>query len=453
MVEIAIRNAFSRIDCTPEIHQSIRKLLSFEIPGSGFAQRANPQWCWDGRTYLLKKNGTFPTGLLLRVENYLTENKIEFRTRDQRDVPRSNEKRFSINPSWEPRDYQLRAVSATQENHRGVINLGTGGGKTFLAALIMRSRGLDTLYVTPDTGLREQALDDFTDYFKNPGSLLSKDVASDYPIVVSNIQSLAKKKPEFFHRFGMLITDEFHHSSAASYQKLNHLVENAYYRYGQTGTFLRTDGTEMTMHGVLSEVIFTKTTSELIEEDWLVRPHITIYRYQLNNWSRLSYRAAYDKIISDVAFNTLVSRIAQKKIDEGKQTLILIRRKDHGELLNKMIEGSHYICGDDPIEHRKTVKRNFIQKKIRCLIATGVLGEGQNITSIDVLVNARLEKTEIQTTQGIGRALRKEFGKTMAEVFDFLIVGQKHLSAHSVERIGSYKKEPAFKISVVRAPQ
>jgi superfamily II DNA or RNA helicase len=51
----------------------------------------------------------------------------------------------------------------------------------------------------------------------------------------------------------------------------------------------------------------------------------------------------------------------------------------------------------------------------------------------------------------VGRALRKFEGKEKAEIFDFLIVGQKHLEAHSVERIMSFKKEPAFKISIIRS--
>jgi len=116
-----------------------------------------------------------------------------------------------------------------------------------------------------------------------------------------------------------------------------------------------------------------------------------------------------------------------------------------------MVTGSvSYINGDDSLERRDSIKQAFNKKNLRCIVATDIFGEGQNIPSIEVLINARLQKTEIQTAQGIGRALRNAEGKEFAEVYDFLIIGQKNLASHSAERINSYKKEPAFKIKIMR---
>jgi superfamily II DNA or RNA helicase len=381
-----------------------------------------------------------------RVLYWLKKNSFEYEIRDERPIPAST-RRFETNSGWKLRPYQQEAIDAA-ERPRGVYEVSVGGGKTCIAAFIIKKKGVDTLFVTPDTGLREQTCKTFYDIFED-SSLISKDIKSDAPIIVSNIQALVKKPPALFERFGMLILDEVHHSSASTYLKLNKMVSNAYYRYGLSGTWMRTDGTDMTMHGVLSDVIFTKSASELIEEGWLVRPYITFTSINLKGWSRLNYRAAYDRIILDVGFNTHVSRIANTKIKENKQTLVLVRRKEHGELLNQMIEDSSYICGDHPVEERERVKRDFLEKRIPCLIATNIFGEGIDIPSIDVLVNARLQKTEIQTVQGAGRALRKTPGKERAEIFDFLISGQRNLAAHSKERLETYRKEPAFKISVI----
>ena len=60
------------------------------------------------------------------------------------------------------------------------------------------------------------------------------------------------------------------------------------------------------------------------------------------------------------------------------------------------------------------------------------------------MINARAQKTEIQTIQGIGRALRLAPGKEKAEIYDFMFIGQRHLENHSLERVASYKKERAF---------
>jgi len=449
MVTLTIHNAHSHVDCNRDIYAHLRDLLSFEVDGSAFIIRSNPRWNWDGKTRLLKKDGTFPTGLARRVLYWLKKNDIQYEIRDQRPLPKPTWC-LETNNKWKLRPYQQQAVDAAERRPRGVYVIGTGGGKSCIAAFLIKSKGLPALFVTPDTGLLEQTYRNFKDMFKDD-ALVSRDIKSEAPIVVSNIQSLVRKDPALLERFGLLIIDEFHHSSSDSYLKLNKMASGAYYRYGLTGTFMRTDGTDMTMHGVLSDVIFTKTASELIEEGWLVRPYITFIEHPLKGWSRLNYRMAYDRIILDTEFNTRVSRIAIQKIDEEKQTLILVRRKEHGELLHRMIENSQYICGDHSMEVREQAKQRFLERRLPCLIATNILGEGQDIPSIDVLINARLQKTEIMTMQGIGRALRKTDGKERAEIFDFMVSGQRNLAAHSTERLNSYKKEPAFKISIIQS--
>jgi len=303
--------------------------------------------------------------------------------------------------------------------------------------------------VTPDTGLREQLGGDFKSWFGD--RFVEFDVEKKAPIIVSNIQALRRKDPKLFARFGMVIVDEFHHAAAKSYLDLNLWAGNAYYRYGFTGTFIRPGGEDMIMHGVLSRVIFQKTTSELIDEGFLTKPFITINRIQLNGYRSMRYKDAYEKLTMEPLLNDKIAEIASQKIAENKQVLILIRRKNHGALLADMIEGSVFLSGEDNQETREYRKSQFANRKLKCIIATSIFGEGQDIPAIDVLINGRCEKTEIDTTQGIGRALRKSPGKEMAEVFDFLIIGHRFLKEHSGERIQTYQREPSFQIKVQRS--
>jgi superfamily II DNA or RNA helicase len=115
----------------------------------------------------------------------------------------------------------------------------------------------------------------------------------------------------------------------------------------------------------------------------------------------------------------------------------------------KLRDQAIYLSGDDEVEYRDKQKALFIAGKIKCLISTNILGEGQNIPNIDVLINARLQKSEIQTYQGIGRALRKSEGKEVAVVHDFCIQGNRAIYDHSLERIMQYKCERAFQLSMV----
>jgi len=245
---------------------------------------------------------------------------------------------------------------------------------------------------------------------------------------------------------GILVSN----SAAKTYKTVNAYCRSAYYRYGFTGTFMRSDGSDMEMYGVLSQVIFKKSTSELIEEGYLVRPYITMIKHTVPNL-KCSYARAYEYITKDESFNLKVARLAiSKAYTEGKQTLILVRRKEHGRAIVRLIgNDAEYLSGDDPTDHRERVKSEFIKKRFKCLVATNIFGEGIDIPTIDVLINARCQKTEIQTSQGIGRTLRKHEGKDKAEVYDFMIEGQRHLRDHSLERLKSYRKESAFRITIL----
>jgi len=332
---------------------------------------------------------------------------------------------------------------------------------TILAAQAIADKGLPTLFVTPDTGLREQTAKVFRWIFGE--SMVGMDVTGNHPIVVQNIQALARRDRKHFERFKVLVTDEFHHSASESYQALNHLLVSAYYRYGLTGTPVRPDGQEMVMFGVLSKVIYKKTASELIEDGWLIRPNINIHRWQLKKYSKLNYREAYARLCNDIPFQKYIAGLANDCANNrGKRTLVLVKNIEHGELLSSMIEGAVFLHGKHKRDHRENIKEAFNKGELKCLIATSIMGEGQDIPNINAFVNARFQASEIQTKQGIGRALRlaqgagnyKEsvaLGKADCEVYDFLIKGQRNLLNHSVSRLLQYKSEPAFRIHVCRA--
>jgi len=463
MIELECDNVVTHIFTSKELMVEISDLLSFEQPGAEHVMRRMPRWSvWDGKTRLLKHKGDtgyFPAGLTSKVIEFLDSKGLTYSLQDGRLAPPIGN-RFEMLADIAPRPYQLEAVESTKTQSRGVIIIGTGGGKTFCSLLILLEKSVPTLFVTPDVGLKNQTLEVYRRFL---GNLVSGDIDSLSPVVVSNIQAIAKKPASLFQRFKMLIVDEFHHSAAKSYLTINTALENAYWRYGLTGTNVRTDGRDMQMHGVLSSILYKKTTSDLIEDGWLVPAEITFFRKELTGFSRMNYREAYNEITAHVELNNFIADLAKQKSEcENKQTLILVRRKEHGSIIqNLMFNGTVYLTGDDDFEYREEMKKKFLNREIKCLIATEIFGEGQDIPSIDCLINARFNQSEIQTKQGVGRALRLasgaanyeesvRLGKSKAEIYDFLPIGQKHLAGHAADRIKQYKSESKFKIKVER---
>lgn len=460
MLLLEIKNTTSRLTGLDRAqHKLLSDTLSYEIEGSAFAMRSLPKGAWDGRKRLLQRDGSFPAGLTLDVAKWLKEHNLQPQIKDLRNKAEITKIPIEMKSGLEPRPFQAEAVTiATSGNKpRGIFVIGTGGGKSITAAMIIGAIKTPTLFVTPDKGLKVQTLEVFRHWL---GKGISDKIKGDAPIVVVNVHQIAKCEAKDLERFRMLMIDEFHHSAALQYLRLNMLAANCFYRYGFTGTPLRTDGKDMVMNGVLSNVLLRKTTSDLIDDGYLVPPYIHFVKHKLKGYSKLNYRDAYEAITSDQEFNAKVGMlIREKAFSERKQTIVLVRRVEHGHLLRSLLsDEAVFVSGEDSIEEREEVKRNFAKKNIRCMIATNIFGEGQDIPSIDCLVNVRLQESEIQTKQGVGRALRLAFGartfeesvrlgKSKAEIFDFLIEGNKHLRRHSESRISQYRSEPRFTVT------
>lgn len=459
MIELRLKNTVAQIIAPRELHEALRLLLSYEVPNAHFAMRALPKGAkWDGRKRLMKTDGSFPAGLISTVIEYLAKKRIKIdKITDLRTIP-SDHIAFPDTP-FKMRDYQQQCVDISDRRPRGIFNLGTGAGKTVVAEKIIGRRRVPTLFITPDKGIQKQTFDRFAKAFGS--SHVTMSIENFSPIAVANIQSLVKKDKKFFEPFKMLMIDEFHHASADSYLVVNQLASSCYWRYGFTGTHLRTDGTDMVMHGVLSNVLMKKTASDLIDEGWLVPATITMINHRVKGFSRFSYKEAYRQFCLNELLNNRIASIACDHFDGRQQVLILVRLKEHGELLAQRLTGrAVFLNGDHPVAYREKMKALFAERKVRCIIATSIFGEGQDVPSIDVMINARFQDSEIQTVQGVGRALRLapgawnisdsiRLGKSRAYIYDFFVTGSQYLKRHSESRLSQYQRERAFTINTI----
>ena len=97
---------------------------------------------------------------------------------------------------------------------------------------------------------------------------------------------------------------------------------------------------------------------------------------------------------------------------------------------------------------RKQILEDFGNKKIKILIST-VVNEGVNIPSMDVIIMAGGGKSNKQTVQRVGRALRKAEGKSEAVIIDFMDADGGMLQRHSKARLKTYRKESEFEIKEI----
>ena len=116
-----------------------------------------------------------------------------------------------------PRPYQAEALAAWQAaQHRGVVVLPTGAGKTWVACLAIDDRRRSTLVLAPTLDLVRQWYDVLRTTFGVPVGVVG---GGDYDIqalTVSTYDSAYLHMEHLGNRFGLVVFDECHHLPSAA---------------------------------------------------------------------------------------------------------------------------------------------------------------------------------------------------------------------------------------------
>lgn len=404
----------------------------------------NQTVCWY-------RDGTFPTGHISLVTDWLNQNKKKYEIRDLRKKPVK-----TVTYKWleatTPRYYQSEMVTAGITEHRGVFVAAVGSGKSYIMRRLILELGVPSLVILPSKDLMTQTYDLFVQTFgtKMVGLIESKKFKSSelkpvrlvtiqtlYAALDENIDTILKDQVAVF-------IDEFHHSGSMQYTKMLPHFNSFYYKFGFTGTFLRNDSKTLDMWGFLANVLYTYSAIKATEEGYLTPLKLQIYDIQGRR--ELSYQREYNRnyCLNEDFFNKIVE-LCEDLSAKKKQVLVLVGRKDktgkviHELLLKKGVD-NRYVSGDNKRDEVKGGLRLFNEGKVQVLIGSSVIGEGIDVRSTDYLIMANGGKSEIQITQAVGRAVRLYPGKKVATIIDFRFLNTKYLEKHTDKRLKLYKK-------------
>ena len=147
--------------------------------------------------------------------------------------------------------------------------------------------------------------------------------------------------------------------------------------------------------------------------------------------------------------NGLVLNAAKALVTKGYQTLVLFNSLKHGKILYELFE-EHMSCaildGSNSKEEREKVKKDLMNHKIDCVLASRIFDIGVDIPSLSGLVIACGGKSTVKALQRVGRVIRKYPGKKFAVVIDFADQAP-YLDNHSKARYRIYTSEDGFDVS------
>lgn len=415
MLTIEIGNSECKvIGADSALMTQLKAVLSYETaPAMNFYTKT---FSSQKRT-LMSKQGVFPTGLVSRLTDYLGSNNIYYTATNLRIKPERLETPFKLNLEYTPYLSQTKAAWFANFRGRGIIVAPTGLGKSTIVAMIIANVQVKTLVVVPNLELKRQL-----------SASLEAAFGSLEHITVENIDSPRLNK---LKGFDMLIIDEFHHSAAKTYRKLNKTAWNSiYYKFGMTATPFRSQDSEnMLLESVLSNVIYEIRYQDAVAAGQIVPLEAYYYDLPKKNVKGHTWAQVYSELVVNNEFrNGLIRDILHDLYNNSLSTLCLVKEISHGDKLSDLT-GAGFANGEG--DDKVMLINAFNSTKLRALIGTtGVLGEGVDTKPAEYIIIAGLGKSRNAFMQQIGRGFRNYPGKTSCKIILFRDPSHKWTKDH-----------------------
>lgn len=372
-------------------------------------------------------------------------------------------------PKTPLRDYQIEPFVSMCAHGGGILNLGCGYGKTFLALSYIAARGLKAIVLLDKINLLDQWKAEALKHLNIEASRIGwvqgkKWDWEDKDIVLASLSTVARrakdgKIPEgFCESFGVAVYDECHHLSASVFAKTCPLFYGE--RHGLTATPNREDGLEEVFFNHLGPVHYSKIDQELIprcfflhtgvnadttiEEDQALRKRD---RKILDAAGEIHHRKLCRWLGEQSARNLLICHLADRLSNAGHHVLCITHSVDHAKHLSDFYVDCGLACGDvDPALRRDAIKNNKVS-----FATVDVAAEALDVSSLSALVvmtpfGARNQGNLLQ--QALGRIQRKHDSKNQPVAY-FIEDVEVHMARALIKQCKRKLREWAYPMEVI----
>jgi superfamily II DNA or RNA helicase len=325
------------------------------------------------------------------------------------------------------RDYQQDLISKTfaawsSGMRKVLLQLSTGGGKTIIFAVVaseLTCRGEGVLVVAHREELILQAADKMAvTTGVQPGIIKAGYKPTDSLIQVGSIQTLARRKT--YPKAELVIVDEAHHASAASYRKLLDAYPNALI-LGVTATPRREDG--YGLRDVFDHLVCSISTLELITLGYLTEYKL-IAGFKYSKHKVPQKRDFTKKELEQVASDYKPEEVLKQwnNFCAGKKTILFAVNVMHSKAIAAKFRAAGISCehldGETPQSERKAILDRFKSGTTKIISNCAILTEGFDCPDSEAVVIARPTTSVTLWLQMLGRVLRPAPGKNYATILD-----------------------------------
>ena len=328
----------------------------------------------------------------------------------------------------ELRPYQQQAVADVTSRSFGVLEAGTGSGKTVMALKVIAERRQPTIIIVHSRELLHQWLDRIETFLGIRAGQAGGGRFELQPVTVAIVNTVRRRLAELTPFFGQLIVDECHRVPASLFTEVVSGFD-AFFMLGLSATaFRREDGMTRLIYAYMGDRVHRVDSKVLAESGAVVRPDFVQYETDFS----YGYRGEYAKLIKALAKNEeRNSRIADDiaaMIHKGHSGTVLVvsDRVAHCVALSRKLQEqkvmTELLTGRTPPEMRLRIVQRVREGDVQVLLSTlQLIGEGFDCPGLTTLILATPIKFEGRLLQVVGRVMRPEEGKK-ALVVDYVDV-------------------------------
>lgn len=353
---------------------------------------------------------------------------------------------------------QKPAVEAVMMNGDGILQAGTGKGKSVMACEVIARMGMTTMILVH----KEFLMDQFTGHLKNWLGLNDDEIGycrgnprgwtwKGKKVVIGMLQSIYShidNLPQgFVEYFGLVVSDECHRVSASTWSQVITIFP-CWKRLGLTATPKRSDGLEIVFHFHLGRILYQLMGVNMKPSVHIVRTQLTEKDLgNITSRGNVNLSKMITKIAENQDRNKQILKLIIKASKAGRKIIILSDRRAQSEWLKMSYDISKEALGLGHIQTRMYV--GGMDKELRreaeengdILFATFQMAkEGLDIPALDTLFLATPNSSEITIEQSLGRIARSDDDKKQPMVVDFLDSGVNICNGLFNKRMKVYRK-------------
>lgn len=335
------------------------------------------------------------------------------------------------------RPYQQQAISTLRAAYRSgarapLLVMATGSGKTVCFSAIASGateRGRRVLILVHRRELITQASRKLSLAGVAHGVIARGFPASDQPVQVASVQTLARRIERITWSPDLIIIDEAHHATAGSWlSSLNHWPDAL--RLGVTATPVRQDGRGL--GAVFDQLVLGPSVAELISLGFLspaqiyAPPVVADLRQLKTRAGDYSIDQAATAMDRPTVTGDAISHY--RRLCNHKRAIAFCCTAAHAEAVARAFNSAGIraatLLGSTPSNDRDALVTDFAAGDLQVLVTVDVVSEGFDCPAAEAAIMLRPTQSLGLYLQQVGRVLRPAPGKAAAVILDH--VGNVH---------------------------